>query len=234
VGHCNCAVPHCSSDHCRYCRFLPEGPVRYCDAFRQDYLYATTLDYFADITFTPPEYGDGGTIIYKWDRDLRINITGEPEYSDIDAVLSAIDDLNGLTGNISLSLNDSDANVIVYVGSGRPILDYLETNDTNLSNGGFFFWTRNDTAVVDRATIAISNDYYSASLRAYNLRYALVYVLGLHGVSPAYNDSIFYTHYTPVSHYSALDQALVRMLYDDRLTAGMTKEEALAALGTDR
>ena len=122
------------------------------------------LDYFRDIAFALPEYGEGNPLIYKWDDNLRINITGEPEYSDIDAVLSAIDDLKGLTGNISLALNDNDANVIVYVGKEGPILGYLKTNDTNLTHGGFFFWTRDDTFNVNRSVIAISRDYYSGTV----------------------------------------------------------------------
>jgi Protein of unknown function (DUF2927) len=191
------------------------------------------LDYFRDIAFEPPEYGNSSSLIYRWDGDLRINITGEPEYSDIDAVLSAMEELKGLTGNVSLSLTDSDANVIVYVGNEAPILDYLEINDTSYSHGGFFFWTLDDSVTVNRSVIAISSDYYSGAARANNLRYGLAYVLGLHGLSPLYPDSIFYTGYAQVDHYSDLDRALVRMLYDDRVKAGMSESEALAAFGAD-
>jgi hypothetical protein len=199
----------------------PSGPAVYTQQ---------QLDYFRDIAFEPPEYGNSSSLIYRWDGDLRINITGEPEYSDIDAVLSAMEELKGLTGNISLSLSDSDANVIVYVGNEGPILDYLEINDTSYSHGGFFFWTRNDSFIVNRSVIAISSDYFSATVRANNLRYGLIYVLGLHGLSTLYTDSIFYTHYSAVDHYSDLDRALVRMLYDDRVKTGMSEGEALAAL----
>lgn len=206
---------------------IPSGPAAHSDpaVYTQQ-----QLDYFSDIAFEPPEYGNSSPVIYRWDGDLRINITGEPEYSDIDAVLSAMEELKGRTGNISLSLSDSDANVIVYVGQEGPILDYLEINDTSYSHGGFFFWTRDDTFTVNRSVIAISRDYYSATVRANNLRYGLAYVLGLHGLSSLYPDSIFYTHYAAVDHYSDLDRALVGMLYDDRVKSGMTKDEALAAL----
>jgi hypothetical protein len=77
------------------------------------------LDYFTEIAFALPEYGDMNKTVCKWDDDLHINITGTPEYSDIDAVLSAIGELKGLTGDITLLLNDSDANVVVYVGPGE-------------------------------------------------------------------------------------------------------------------
>jgi hypothetical protein len=202
----------------------PSGPATYTQQ---------QLDYFRDIAFDPPAYGNSSSLICRWDGDLRINFTGEPEYTDIDAVLSAMEELKGLTGNISLSLSDSDANVIVYVGNEGPILDLLEINDTSYSHGGFFFWTRDDTFNVNRSVIAISSDYYSGSARASNLRYGLGYILGLHGLSTLYPDSIFYTHYAAIDHYSDLDRALVRMLYDDRVKAGMSEGEALAALGAD-
>jgi hypothetical protein len=143
---------------------VPAGPAVYTQQ---------QFDYFRDIAFEPPEYGNSSSVIYRCDGDLRINIAGEPEYSDIDAVLSAMEELKGLTGNISLSLIDSNANVIVYVGNEGPIPDYLETNDTTYAHGGFFFWTHDDTFNINRSVIAISSDYYSATVRANNLRYGL-------------------------------------------------------------
>jgi hypothetical protein len=103
-------------------------------------------------------------------------------------------------------------------------------NDTNMSDGEFCFCLRNDRDYVERAAIAISSYHYSGDNRAYNLRYALMYILGLHGVSSLYPDSIFYDHYSPVGQYSDMDWALVRMLYDERVKAGMSKDEVLAAL----
>jgi len=184
------------------------------------------LDYFAEICGATYELGDDVPLIKKWDGDLRINVTGQPDVNDMYVINRTIRALNGLTGDVRLSLNDTDSNVVFYIGAASHFGNYLPYVS---QNGGFNVWYRNDSTVIDRAAVAIGSGEDKAE-RAFQITYAFAVVLGCPGESTLYPDSIFCTPSRRQASYSDMDRAVFRMLYDGRVRAGMTVEQARAAL----
>lgn len=61
------------------------------------------LDYFDEIAFGP-EYGESDERLHKWERSPIVEVHGSPTEMDMDTLHKVIAELNGLTGEVRLTL----------------------------------------------------------------------------------------------------------------------------------
>lgn len=184
------------------------------------------LNYFDEIAANS-EF-KGAKPITKWENDIRIKLHGDY----LDADLAVLNDLmrycSAIEGMPSISLVDADANINIYFVPTKSMKDYIrEYVDGNL---GFFevFW--NGSYEIYRGTIAVSTDRTGPLDRQHLLWEELVQSLGLLNDSYTYQDSIFQQDYSVVQHPSALDFAIMRMLYEPSVVAGDSGAHAVDAL----
>ena len=76
--------------------------------------------------------------------------------------------------------------------------------------------------------ILIASDLKTQTARSHLIREELTQVLGLFQDSDRFPDSIFYHPWTTVTEYADIDRDLIRILYMDNVTPGMTRDEVVS------
>lgn len=115
----------------------------------------------------------------------------------------------------------------------RPVIDhcnYVPRYQTG-NLGYAWIWWENDT--IYDATILISSIGINQPERSHLIREELTQSLGLLRDSYQYEDSIFFQLWTTTTSYSALDEALIRMLYSPKIQTGMTRPAVVAAFANE-
>ena len=198
------------------------------------------IDYFLNIAMGS-EYGGATPHIRKWATDLHIEIHGTPTTQDIASLETVVDELNGLIDPIDLKiLNEGPRHDGLNVESGLA----PETANVNIhfvphtdfahyvphyepGNLGYaWIWWQNDT--IYDATILVSSTGINQTERSHLIREELTQSLGLLRDSYDYEDSIFFQLWTTTTQYSALDEALIRMLYSPQIQPGMTRQAVVS------
>lgn len=181
------------------------------------------INYFLEVALGS-EYGVGDFAVRKWTRDLKIEISGQPTPEDLQTVRKVIDDLNSLIGpRIRLEIVPSNGNVLVYF---IPESEFYHYEPPGIVYFGGFFWNWWDYAgEIYQGRVVIAADRITQQQRSHLIREELTQVLGLMNDSVKYQNSIFYQQYSEVQQYSALDRAVIKMLYNDNILPGMTDFE---------
>ena len=187
---------------------------------------AAALDYFREIGFSP-EYGSQVPMIRKWRSDVLIAVHGSPTAADLAALDSIIADLDGLIDTIGVRVVSSGENLDLYFA---PQSRFPEIDPSYVpGNAGFFTVRWDGSGAIYRATALVATDV-PQSLRDHLLREELTQSLGLMSDSWSHPDSVFYQGWSQVDSYSALDRALIGMLYRPDLAPGMGETQAMAVL----
>lgn len=189
------------------------------------------INYFLEIALGA-EYTktQAASTIRKWQGDLRIQTFGTPTSADLETLRTVIGEINTLTGgNIRLQLVDRNPNVTVRFVPERQFKKY-EPNYEPVNYG--YFWTQWSNDKIYSANILINSQQVTQKERSHLIREELTQALGLMQDSFRYADSLFYQPWTDVTQYSAIDRAVIKMLYDPRILPGMTQAQALNALNT--
>ncbi len=170
----------------------------------------------------------GAKPITKWTKDVRIQVHGELTDSDRATLNDLLTFYNQIDGMPRLDLVESQPNVNLYFVPSKEMKQYIQ--DYVQGNLGFFevFW--NGGFEIYAATITISSDRTGLLDRNHLIWEELSQCLGLMNDSYQYQNSIFQQDYSVVQHPSALDFALMRMLYNPVVSAGDRGDRAVQAL----
>ncbi len=159
--------------------------------------------------------------IGKWETDISLWITGEFTDEDRDELLRIAAELDDLLPDLSVEVTDDRlaANVIVAY---NPRTDLPPDEDPHPLG---FAAARGDGMAIDTAAIFIDS-LQALRPRQVILRHELMHAIGFSFHSIAHPDSVLFVRptdeitYPPV--FSAVDDAVIRILYDPRVLPGMT------------
>ncbi|NJM58106.1 MAG: DUF2927 domain-containing protein [Synechococcales cyanobacterium RU_4_20] len=185
------------------------------------------LKYFAEIAFTG-EFNRVVPMTRKWQEDIRIQVHGSPTRADRATLAQVVEELNGLIDGVELSVVKQDANLgIFFVPEpefSRHVPSYQPVNYG-------FFWVRSEASGrIRQAKVLVATNLIRQRERSHLIREELTQALGLTQDSLSYADSIFYQDWTATTQYSALDRALIQMLYQPQILPGMDQARALEIL----
>lgn len=187
------------------------------------------ISYFLEIAMGA-EYVQSGSKVRKWQGDVRIQAFGAPTSADLETLRTVINEINDLTaGNIRLQLVSRNPNVTVRFVPEWQFKRY-EPNYDPINYG--FFWTQWNNNTIDRANILITTQGVTQKERSHLIREELTQALGLMKDSYRYPDSMFYQPWTDITQYSAIDKALIKMLYDPKILPGMTQAQVIDAFNS--
>jgi hypothetical protein len=201
-----------------------------CSVQKEDRVFTQEeIDYFSEIALGA-EFGDDVSVIKKWTDAIRIKIIGEPTNEDLLAINDIVSDLNEIITGLRVKIVDKKENITITFS---PESDFSEIDSNYVPTNYGFFWAlwHDDNYVIYNASILISSAGITQDERSHLIREELTQSLGLMNDSVKYEDSIFYQDWTDVTQYSDIDKAVIQLLYQKNIKAGMTKEQVLTALG---
>lgn len=189
------------------------------------------LAYFREIAFGA-ELGTSVSAIRKWTSPVYYELHGTATEEDL-AVLArltaALGTIEGFPGICEASAAQTQPNFHIYfmAAADIPLLDPGAEGSWGLATT----WWYTATKVIHSARVAIANDVTTQEQRNTVILEETIQALGLTQDSYAYPESLFYQGETEPQWPPELDWALVRLLYQPRIRAGMDAEEAMAAAG---
>ena len=174
--------------------------------------------------------------IHKWKIPIRVRLKGEEAIryrNDVEAILSELSRLSGLSIGVIDNENDPSGNVNFYMASqetleGILIADsYSQDNIDFLKTGNCSGITTSEDYLIESDVIVILSHYENA-LKRQCIVEEFTQGLGLYGDSDiiwisTMNDTQRY----PFDRLPLNDKIMVRTLYDERLKPGMTREESM-------
>ncbi|MDJ0774105.1 MAG: DUF2927 domain-containing protein [Mastigocoleus sp. MO_167.B18] len=185
---------------------------------------AEEINYFLEIALGA-EFSAGSNLIRKWDRDLRIKITGSPTSEDLNTLRSVIYELNNLVSGIKLSIVDDKPNVKIHF---VPVSQF-QRYEPNYQPGNYgYAWTNwNQNHTINSANILIASVGVNQKERSHLIREELTQSLGLLRDSYKYKNSIFYQPWTDTNRYSQIDKKVIQILYQPQIRPGMNKSQVI-------
>lgn len=205
-------------------QFLDPAPMPRSQPSSYD---AEAKSYFFKIAFGA-EYGSAPPGVNKWTNDVKIKVHGKPTSADIDTLELVVSELNDLQSEITLNIVKRDANVDIHFAPEskfRSIEPYYVP-----VNMGFFSVRGDETGAIEHARILIASAGITQKERSHLIREELTQSLGLMKDSSHYPESIFYEGWTSTTEYAPIDRTIIRILYDSRLSLGMSKSQVQTAL----
>lgn len=178
----------------------------------------TMAFYFNDVCFGN-EYGDAKQIITKWQDPIMFYVDGVATIPDYEVLNSFIDFLNNIDGfpGIMQIHDRSQANLVLnFCGLAEFNQHSLEQN----ANGFATFNYTTATGVITDGQIYIRTDI-DQTTRSSVILEEVYQILGPTKDTLLRNDSIIYQH-GDVSELSKEDKSIISLLYNSRITAGMT------------
>ncbi|MGJ3246378.1 MAG: DUF2927 domain-containing protein [Elainellaceae cyanobacterium] len=188
---------------------------------------AAEIDYFLEVALGT-EFGGGSQRIRKWEDDVRIRVNGSPTADDRNTLNAVVSELNDLIdGTVDLQIVDSNPNVEIYFVPESEFRRY-EPNYVPVNMG--FAWVGWSNDVINRSRILITTVGVTQQERSHLIREELTQAMGLMRDSYRYRDSIFFQGWTHTTAYSAIDQSLIRMLYQAEIRPGMSRDQTAQAI----
>lgn len=180
--------------------------------------------YFNDVCFGG-EYTAGLTKqnITKWQDPIMLYIDGVATMTDYEVLTDFLDFLNNIDGfpGIMQIFDKSQANLIVnFCGQAQFVAE------TNLADADGFatFNYSNETFVITNGKVYIRTDINQPD-RSSVLQEELYQILGPTKDTLVRKDSIIYQRSNP-EKLSAEDKSIISLLYNTRITPGMTATES--------
>lgn len=172
------------------------------------------IKYYEEICLKT-EDGRSYTNPMKWEKDVKIYVSGyRPDYmmSELDDIVS---ELNDLINPIDLEIvsSKSEANTFIFLGSDsdfKETYSFLKNKDLSRTAGYF-------TIKPENAYLYVNMDKLDGDVEAQKsvLREELTQSLGLCNDSWEYPNSIFYQGWSTNTEYSDLDKEIIQMLYNE-------------------
>ena len=205
------------------------------------------VNYFSEIGFGS-EYGEnqGQNVIVKWGSGMSVYIShANPE--DASEARKITDELAQLTG---LSINFTNQPLTEESFPHNTIhISYTTQDEFHQLCGkeryekivklhgeqkGFFCNDWDDVSyVITRAHVLIDNTIQNQNQRNHLLREELTQSFGIMKDSNSYTDSVFHASYSYApTEFSELDKQVIQILYDKKISPGMTLNQVEQALQT--
>lgn len=211
------------------------APILTSDELQAQVLKANQANYkyFLKIALGS-EYGLGDFTVKKWASDVRIEVVGQPTAGDFASLRRVIEELNALLApRINLEVVSGDGNLHMYF---VPHDEFHQYEPPGIVFYGGFFWNWwNYSGEIYKSRIVIASDRITQNHRSHLIREELTQALGLMNDAMDYEDSIFYQGYSETTAFSSLDRAVIKMLYNEHIIAGMSNfqiEEVLSEAAT--
>lgn len=187
------------------------------------------IDYFLEVALGSEFHRDANPTLRKWRGDIHVQYFGNPTPADLKTLQTVIAEINALTNSsIRLQLVNSNPNMRVYFVPESQFKRY-EPGYVPVNYGFFMtYWDADNT--IRKANILINSQNVTQQERSHLIREELTQSLGLMQDSFKYADSMFYQPWTNTTQYSALDRALIQMLYHPDIRPGMTRAEVITVL----
>ena len=171
-------------------------------------------DYFTEICLKD-ESGNVYDEAFKWDRDVKIYVSGtKPDYM-MDQLDEIVNELNNLIDpiNIEVVSDKSEANSFLYLGSSSGFnQNYPVINESKLPGNWGYFEIHTDCSYL---FVDMINTAGNIEAQKSILVEEVTQSLGLCNDSWKYPNSIFYQGTSRVTEYSDLDKEIIQMLYNE-------------------
>lgn len=184
--------------------------------------------YFKEIALGA-EFGDSEPVIRKWNTDMLISTAGDwPDHLHHE-LIQIIYELNELIESIEIRIVDSlsNHNYMIFIGDPQEYVRGMEPSAGPYVEANYgMFWVYWEKEAIDKGSMYVDPQRASSvDWQKHLLREELTQSLGLMNDSHQYDDSIFFQGRSYTTVYSDIDKALIRLLYNDKIKAGMTWSE---------
>lgn len=186
-----------------------------------DYSKSTTghsdeaIEYFNEICYGS-EYNNNGKI-HKWNKDLKIYVSGDKRDYLIDELDNIIYELNTIIDPINIEIvnTKSESNYIIYFCSGSDYAKYVpRTSHLVEGNWGLFSTTSRGETIIDGTMYVDIYRCKSITGQKHLLREELTQSLGFMNDSYSYPNSVFYQGWTETTSYAQIDIEIIDILYN--------------------
>jgi hypothetical protein len=182
-------------------------------------------NYFYEIALGA-EYGSNDVTIKKWTSDINIYCDGEWNNELLRELDTIINDLTPLIGSVKINVVKQKwaANFIAYIGSPTIYSTSIEPKSAPYIryNSAMFWVYWSGRKHINKGSMWIDPTFSEKQLK-HVLREELTQSLGLMNDSFTYTNSIFYQDYSEVTSYSDIDKQIIKILYSNRISPGMSK-----------
>jgi hypothetical protein len=177
----------------------------------------TTCRFEGDCQDTAPR-------VQKWEEDILLQLGGEYSFDDQEELAKIAAELDDLIPGLSVRVTDDAAAANIIVGY-RPWAELgLDGDQTFLG----FTMPRGERFAFESGAIYVDSARPAASRRL-TLRHEILHALGFSFHPYSHPKSVLSVgrgpDYAYPQNFSAADTALIRILYDSRVKAGMTLAE---------
>lgn len=190
-------------------------------------LFEEAFNYLTEVAFSP-EYNDDGTkALKRWHSPIRLHIVGDCSDENLAVIDRLIDWLSRIDGMPEIICTEEDSNHsfhFVPLDEMSLLIDNFPEDNWGIA---WVYWSNFD---IEQGLCAVASDMMTEEEMTHIIQEEFIQSLGLLNDSYTYPDSIFQQHWTVTQHPSALDFALIRMLYGPAITPGMDPEDAYDAL----
>lgn len=192
-------------------------------------------EYFKEIAMGS-EFGRGQKIA-KWTKNMKIFVMGSKIPHMETELNKIIRELNQLVSPIRIQKvsSQAQANFVVFFGSSNDYVGKIEPNAGRYAhrNLALFYVRYTPQGSVKKGSMYVNTAKMRApDTRQHLLREELTQALGLMKDSYRYPKSIFYQKFSRTNQYTNIDKKLIRLLYNNKIQPGMTKQQVDQVLRT--
>lgn len=180
--------------------------------------------YFNEIALKS-EYGSSDEdMVKRWEKPIRIEISGSYTDEDYATLLKYIETLKSLKCLPDIQIVQYGSNYAVHFVPLSQMPDIIPGYVNG--NWGYITLDWNDTCQIESAVMGVCTDVTNQLQRNHLILEEFTQGLGLLNDSTKYPDSIFQIEWTEVQDLNEMDYEIIKMLYSPVVHAGMQKEEA--------
>lgn len=181
------------------------------------------ITWFSEVNFDA-EFANGGDpgLIQKWETPIYYQVFGEPTEEDLkilEAFAQWVNTVEGFPGMYSTT-DLNHANMKIYFCTAQGLLD-LMGNDYAYLDGAVTYWYTDNS--IYTATVAIRTDL-SQHLRNSVIQEELYNGLGPVNDTSLREDSIIFSGFSEPQELTAVDELLMKLLYDPQIQCGMNAD----------
>lgn len=204
---------------------VPEHSALYIPGVEVEDVILWFNEVVLDCEFT---YGGDASLVQKWDVPLIYHIEGNATAEDLQVLEAFAAWLNTVEGFPGMYPADahSFANLNIYFGSARMILDRMGPDYENV-DGGIRYWY-SDNAIYD--AIVCYRDDISQYTRNSVILEEIYNGLGLTQDTILREDSIIWQSYSEPQELTPVDKLLLQLLYHPDIRCGMNAAECEAVI----
>ena len=187
------------------------------------------IQYFNEVCLDAEFVNSGdASVLQKWTCPIRFMVNGEPTEEDLQVLDHYTDWLNTIENfpGIAQTQDPGEANMQIHFCNQDELLDIMGEEFTYL-DGAVTYWYDNNA--IYQATICCRNDLHQG------LRNSVILEEIYNGLGPIQDtdlrpDSIIYSGFSEPQSLTAVDELILRLMYNSQLLPGMNADECEAAI----